>query len=68
MSVLMIALLLCTVVGILIGAIIGFVLGYDFAKSRKDYNREDLPVSGIENMPKTKALDEWREDIEGPEG
>lgn len=67
MSILMIALLLCTLIGILTGFIVGFVLGYDAGKSHRDYKRNDIPVAGMEDMPKTKCAEEWRDDLENPE-
>lgn len=67
MGVLMLGLLACTTVGIIFGFIVGFVLGFDAGKSHRDYQRNDIPVAGLEDMPKTKCADEWRDDLDDPE-
>lgn len=67
MNNLLIALLLCLLVGLAIGFVVGYVLGRDIGSKPV---RNDITLSTAEaiDMPKAKCLDEWREDLDDPEG
>lgn len=60
MTLLLMAFLLCLLIGFVAGAVVGAVLGHDIARARHEHDSA-LHVDWV-------GFPEWREDLDDPEG